>query len=153
MATDVFSRDVSYGGSFSADGCRVTFSDFGAGLLVQTLTYQYQQQISRLYEVGSPYLYLIAGRTQGRVGMSRVIGPKRIMPAFYAKYGDVCKAGDNNLKIGAKTGCHGGASDTGAEQKILLRNCVISQLGGSVNANDVLITENLDMMFLLLQFV
>jgi hypothetical protein len=148
MAQDVFSREVTFGGAFSADGARVTFADFGAGLLVQNLNYQYQQSISRLYEVGSPDIYLVAGRTQGTVTMNRVTGPKRILPEFYQQYGDVCNAGGNNVKFSASTGC-GGAVTT--RQVIDIRHAIISALGGSVNANDMIINEIITMMFLYMQ--
>lgn len=148
MSQDVFSREVTFGGAFSADGARVTFADFGAGLLVQSLNYQYQQSISRLYEVGSPDIYLVAGRTQGQVSMQRVVGPKRILPEFYQQYGDVCNAGNNNVKFSASTGC-GGAVST--RQTIDIRHAIVTALGGAVNANDMIINESLTMMFLYLQ--
>jgi hypothetical protein len=148
MSQDVFSREVTFGGAFSADGARVTFADFGAGLLVQNLNYQYQQSISRLYEVGSPDIYLVAGRTQGTVSMQRVVGPKRILPEFYQQYGDVCNAGNNNVKFSASTGC-GGAVST--RQTIDIKHAIVTALGGTVNANDMIINENLTMMFLYLQ--
>jgi len=151
MARDVYSRQVTFGGAFSADGARITFAGFGAGLLVQTLSYQYQQAISRLYEVGSADIYLVAGRTQGQVSMARVLGPKKILPAFYRKFGDVCLAGENNMKFSARTGCAGGGNDAGALQQINIKHIVITSMGGSVNANDMIINEQLSMMFLFMQ--
>jgi hypothetical protein len=148
MARDVFSRQVTFGGTFAADGARITFADFGAGLLVQNLSYQYQQNISRMYEVGSTDIYLVAGRTQGQVSMARVLGPKKILPAFYRKFGDVCLAGENNMKFSARTGCGGGGAEAGGLQQIDINHIVISQMGGSVNANDMIINETLSMMFL-----
>ena len=148
MSQDVFSREVTFGGAFSADGARITFADLGAGLLVQNLNYQYQQSISRLYEVGSPDIYLVAGRTQGTVTMNRVVGPKRILPEFYQQYGNVCNAGNNNIKFSAATGC-GGAVST--RQVIDIRHAIVTALGGAVNANDMIINESLTMMFLYLQ--
>lgn len=148
MSQDVFSREVTYGGAFSADAARITFADFGAGLLVQNLNYQYQQAVSRIYEVGSSDIYLVAGRTQGTVAMNRVVGPKKILPEFYTQYGDVCNAGNNNVKFAASTGC-GGAIST--RQVIDIRHAIITALGGAVNSNDMIINESLTMMFLYLQ--
>jgi hypothetical protein len=153
MAQDVFSRQISFGGAFSADGARITFAEFGAGLLVQSLNYSYQQSISRLYEVGSPDIYLVAGRTQGQVAMQRVIGPKRIIPEFYQQYGSVCNAGENNLKFSAVTGCSSGGEFAGGKQQINIKHAVISSLGGAVNSNDMVINESLSMMFLFMQIV
>jgi hypothetical protein len=146
MATDVFSRDVSYGGAFSADGAAVTFTNFGAGLLVQNISYVYQQAITRLYEVGSSDIYLVAGRTQGQVTLARVLGPSVLMPAFYTQYGNVCNAAGNSLTFTAQMGC--GSQGGGQVQTVGINHAVISQLGGSVSAQDMVINETLAMMFL-----
>lgn len=149
MSQDVFSREVSYGGSFSADSTRITFSDFGAGMLTQQLSWQYQQNITRLYEVGSADIYLVSGRTQGQVTMQRVIGPKKLLPAFYKKFGDVCNARSNHMKFSGNVGC--GSSTSGSKQTIDIKNVVIQQVGGSVQAESNLIQESLGLMFLALQ--
>jgi hypothetical protein len=145
MATDIFSREVNYGGAFSADGASVQFAGYGAGFLIQSLRWTYQQQITRLYEVGSPDIYLVAGRTQGSVAMQRVLGPLAIATAFYQQYGNVCGAGQNNLSFTMETGCGGAAAGT---QTIDIRHAVISQIGGAVSAQDMVIHETLAMMFL-----
>jgi len=149
MATDIFSRDVSYGGSFSADGAAVTFANFGPGMLVQNINYVYQQSITRLYEVGSPRIYLVAGRTQGQVTFARVMGPVALTQGFYQTFGNVCNAAGNSLAFSAQMGC--GTQGGGATYTIGLNHCVISQLGGSVSAQDMVINETVAMMFLFMQ--
>lgn len=146
MPQDVFSRQVNFGGSFSADGAKITFGAFNAGLLVQQIQWQYQQNISRIYEVGSPDIYLIAGRTQGQVTVSRVLGPRTLALNFYTQFGDVCKAAKNHLQFTAQTGCGGGGG--GGRQRINLKHCVIQQLGSSVAAQDMIINETIMMIFL-----
>ena len=146
MATDVFSREVAYGGAFSADGASVSFTDFGEGMLVQSISYVYQQAISRIYEVGSAKVFLVAGRTQGRVTLARVLGPTALLPAFYIQYGDVCNAADNSMLFTAAMGCGAGAG--GETQSINIRHVVIAQLGGSISAQDMIINESLQLMFL-----
>jgi len=149
MATDIFSREVSYGGSFSSDGASVQFAGYGAGFLIQSLNWTYQQNITRLYEVGSPDIYLVAGRTQGSVTMQRVMGPLAIATAFYEQYGNVCGAGQNNLSFTMTTGCGGAEAAT---QTIDIRHAVITQLAGAVSAQDMVIHETMAMMFLFMQF-
>ena len=148
MATDIFSRTVNYGGAFSADGVTVTFGPFGAGMLVQNISYSYQQAITRLYEVGSPDLYLVAGRTQGQNQLSRVLGPSAILPTFYAQYGDVCNAAGNSIAFSAVMAC--GAGGTGTPITITMNHCVINQLGVSVSAQDMIVNESLSMIYLYL---
>jgi hypothetical protein len=152
MARDVYSREVAFGGAFSADGARVTFGDeFSAGMLVQNINYQYTQNITRLYELGGPDIYLVAGRTQGQASVARIIGPRRLAVAFYTKFGNVCNAGENILRFSARTGCAEGASDADGGQDIVLRQVVLSNIGGSVSANDMIINESLAFMFLILE--
>jgi len=150
MALDIFSRDVNYGGSFSADGASVQFAGFGAGFLIQSLQWTYQQNVTRLYEVGSPDIYLVAGRTQGNVSMKRVLGPTSIATAFYQQYGNVCGAGQNSLSFTMETGCGGQQAGT---QTIDIRHVVITQLGGAVSAQDMVIHETLAMMFLFMNIL
>ena len=58
MAADVFSRQgQDFGGSFAADAAKVVFSatdlnDGGVGLLTQSLSFNYTQSITRMYEIG-----------------------------------------------------------------------------------------------------
>ncbi len=145
MPTDVFSRDVSYGGAFSSDGTAVTFTGFGAGLLAQHIKYTYQQKISRIYEVGSRNIYLVAGRTQGNASMTRVMGPSAIMPSFYTTYGNVCNAGSNSMTFAATTGCGGAAAGS---MLIELDHVVIRALSGAVRANEMIIMESMELLFL-----
>lgn len=146
MPQDVYSRQVNFGGAFSADGARVTFGNFNAGMLVQQIQWQYQQNISRIYEVGSPDIYLIAGRTQGQVTVNRVLGPRALAIAFYNQFGDVCNAGQNHIQFRAQTGCAGAAG--GARQQINMRHVVIQTMGGAVAARDMIINETITMIFL-----
>ena len=150
MTTDIFSHDVAYGGSFSADGAAITFANFGAGLIVQSLQYVYQQAISRVYELGSKFVYLIAGRTQGQLSIHRILGPSMLMPAFYTQFGDVCNAGENHLSFRATMGC--GSHDSGQSQLISIRSAVISQIGGAVTTQDMVLNETMAMAFLSLLY-
>lgn len=147
MARDVFSREIVYGGAFSSDGTRITFGDFRCGMMVQAINYQYSQNINRLYEVGCPDVYLVAGRTQGQAGVQKVLGPKKLSSMFYRQFGDACNR-NNNIKFTAVAGCTG--DDGGAEQVVKLKHCVLTQVQGAVNANDMLINDSVSMMFLIL---
>ena len=57
MASDIFSRNVDFGGVFSADGAALTFTspsgngEFEAGMLVQNVQYHLSNQNSFLYIV------------------------------------------------------------------------------------------------------
>ncbi len=156
---DIFGRasDV-FGGAFSADDALITFpADFGSGvvgddgaalgLIAQNLQYNYQQQVVRIYELTSNSQYYIAGRTQGTAGMARILGPKPIQIAFYTKYGDVCNAGNNIVEINLLTGCTSGDKPVTQGFALTLKYLVITSLGGMINAQDMIVNEQVAMMF------
>jgi hypothetical protein len=146
---DIFTRDVSLGGVFTADGATLSFDQMTAGLLAQSVQWQYQQNITRLYEIASSDVYLVAGRTQGQATVARVIGPTALAEAFYTTYGDVCNAATNTLEFSAEAGCPGDTNDT---VTITLNNIVIQSYGGAVAAQDMVVNEQLSMLFLSLDY-
>ena len=176
---DIFNRQSdAFGGSFSADGAFLTFASpgvggtaglvgsqsptsLGVGLLTQSIQVGYQQQVLRLYEIGTNYHFYVAGRTSGNASVARVLGPRPISIAFYNKYGDVCEAATNILTLTMATGCRSTgdfanpAGFGGAQFNIRMLFCVITNFGFSMNAQDAMINENLQLMFcsLLLQDV
>lgn len=147
---DIFNRNTDqFGGSFSADQASVTFPALAgggadAGLLMQNMQVNYTQQITRLYELSSPAIYYVGGRTAGQASVGRVIGPRKIAAAFYQTYGDVCNAASNTLHFAMVTGC-GAAS--GSRAAYTAHFVVIQSVGLSVGAQDMLINEQLAMMF------
>jgi hypothetical protein len=161
---DVYSRGGhDFNGSFAADAAKVVFAAGaelnagGVGLLTQGLNVSYQQQISRIYEIGSQKTYYVGGRTQGSANMERVFGPRVLSSAFYKKFGDVCSARDNLINFQLEAGCEQGGSWTGnsglmhgaafAKAGFSLHNCVITSMGFSVRAQDMIINEQVQLMF------
>lgn len=147
---DIFNRSTdSFGGSFSSDQARVTFPGLtgggsDSGLLMQNLQANYQQQITRLYELSSNAIYYVGGRTSGQANISRVIGPRKIAATFYSTYGDVCNAATNTIHFSMTTGC-GGATD--ARASYTAHFVVVNSVAIGVGAADMLINESLSMMF------
>jgi hypothetical protein len=158
MAADVFSRQgQDFGGSFAADAAKVVFSatdlnDGGVGLLTQSLSFNYTQSITRMYEIGSQKTFYVAGRAQGQATLARVLGPRPVQLAFYQKYGNVCNAASNNIDFVADTGCQAGGADsfTGGVYAFTLRGAVITSIQVSVQANDMIINESLTLMYIAL---
>jgi hypothetical protein len=154
QVTDIYSRNVAYGGSFSADSVTMTFTSTnasgGVGNLVQNLQMSYAQSITRLYEVGSPNTYFIAGRAQGNGTLGRVIGPKLLTQAFYQKYGNVCNVKDNVLRFEGAFGC--GPNITNQSGEIIASFVVLNNIALQVNAEQVVITENIGFMFAAMEY-
>lgn len=147
---DIFNRTTDvFGGTFAADQAQMTFPalDGGgsdAGLLVMNMNVSYTQQLTRLYELGSPALYYVVGRTAGQAAVGRVVGPRKIAAAFYQTYGDACNAATNLLHFSMTTGC-GGVAGSGASYTAMF--VVVTTVGLAVNSTDMLISEQLSMVF------
>lgn len=169
MSNDIFNRKTDvFGGSFASDLATITFPNvtglggtFAAdfGLLIQRMQTVYQQQVTRLYEVGRPAIYYVGGRTNGDITIDRVVGPRTIQEVFYRKFGDVCQALTNTLDFEIATGCgEFGTIDGGAEgfnegyASYASFFCVITSIGLGVQAADMLINENLRIMFSSFQY-
>jgi len=146
---DIYNRrsDAS-GGSFTADGAQMLFAMQGlsaeTGMLVQQLGVQYQQQVTRLYEIGSNAIYHIGGRTAGNGTLNRVLGPKKLAKAFYLTYGDICNIARNTLQFEVAAGC-----TEVFDEKVAIhcRFVAINQTGFGVNAGDMMINETIGLMF------
>jgi len=157
MARDIFNRRTDvFGGSFASDEASISFPAVGqsgaqdVGLLIQRLQTTYQQQVTRLYEVGRPAIYYVGGRTNGDATVDRVVGPRTIADSFYEKYGDVCQARTNSLEFNIETGC--GDAEEGGYASYTCYFCVITSIGLGVQASDMLINESLRIMFSSFQY-
>jgi hypothetical protein len=142
---DIFNRNVStLGGVFTSDEAKLTLKG-NLGVLVQQLQFTYAQTITRLYEVGGANIYYVGGRTQGQMNVNRVVGPTGTICALYATYGDVCKAKENVITLAMQqTDCSVGQT---ARTVYTMKNCVITQTGVGVAAQDMIVNENATMMF------
>lgn len=156
---DIFNRNTNtFGGSFAADDAFITFpslqdaatgQSIGAdiGLLIQRLSMSYQQSITRMYEVGRAAIYYVGGRTNGDIGVERVIGPKAISKEFYQTYGDMCRARQNTLNFSMQSGCGFNDAGTRAVVDYACHFCVVTTVGVNVAAADMIINESIRIMF------
>lgn len=139
--------------SFSADSAILTFVGGVDPALVQNINFNYSQNITRLYEVGGPgaglkqRTYYVGGRTQGQAGIARVVGPKTTLAAFYRQYGNVCLAKGNSISLSFYAGC------TSANLvAYVLTGVVITNIGFSVQAMDMVFNENTALQFVDLDY-
>lgn len=172
MALDVFQRSTSnFGGAFTADRAKLIIPGAGnLGLLVQSLQVQYAQSVTRLYDITSDRIYYVGGRTQGQLQLARVIGPVGTLKGLYSCFGDVCRAQKNTLSLELKetncagnvgagqpgsavtinelqNGCTTPAANAATSSKYDIYFCVITQVGIGVQAQDMVINEQSQMMF------
>jgi hypothetical protein len=153
MPTTIFGRTPQpFGGAFSSDSTFLVFSApegstiNAAGLLVQDINVGYEQRITKVYEIGSRAIYYFRGPSEGRASISRVLGPLPLLKEFYARYGNVCNAGINNLTFVASTGCQFPAPPTSIFG-FTLTGVVINAWNFRTQAENMVLYENLNLMF------
>lgn len=153
---DIYGRTADqFGGAFAADAAVITFGSLaagGVGLLVQSASFMYTQQVTRIYEIGSNLSFYVGGRTQGQASVQRVLGPRMIVAGFYTQFGNVCNAGQNQLSITLGSSCLPtdptlGGLDLLGYIDLVAMFCVITSIGVSVNAGDMIVNESLSLMF------
>jgi hypothetical protein len=151
MAKSVFSptggRDQYHGGSFRADDVTLNWTGGGAkdGALVQRAEWRCQRIIQTIYEIGSVAVYYVGNRRQGTATFSRIVTGNNQFKEFAKKFGDICKP--ENLEIDAKqAGC--GENVTAGGVKYTLVDSLLTELGASVTAQEVVITENMGFQFI-----
>lgn len=136
----VFAGGQTYNGGFRADQLRLTFAGLDvAGFLVQNVQFQYTQQITMLYEIGSSNVYYVGGRAQGSATLARVVGPAPLGAQFLRQFNDLCSPQDINFD--ASNGCRGGGVN------YTLEDAVLTTVSVSVQAQDVVINEQLQFIF------
>lgn len=148
---EIFTRTGSVlAGVFSADTGRLSFGAGVPTVLVQNIGATYMQNVTRLYEVGNigqkARVYYVGGRAQGQLQMARVVGPGVLLGAYYTKFGNVCFAKTNIIRF---TLDQPDCSPGGAAVTVVYTcaACVITQVGISVAAQDMIINENSQLMF------
>lgn len=173
----VFKRaETTWGGAFSANSVRVSFGAGGAdpnaaggiGLdiaLMQNLSLSYAQNVTRLFEIGTvnvggaakSRVYYVGGRAQGNLSIGRMIGPKAMLSVYYEKYGDVCTADKNSLRLtfessdcaGANIASNGRPANAAVAGTFVFTcsYCVLTQIGISLASEQFLVSESSQMMF------
>lgn len=149
MAKDVFQREIDIGTPLASESIRLLVSGLtDEDMLAQNVRIEYRQNVSRLWEVGSAKTFFIAGRTEGTLAVGRVVGGKGVSQEFIRKYGDVCNSASNTITMALQAGC-GQTADKG---KISASNVIITSIAYAINAREMMITEDLGMMFSRLEF-
>lgn len=152
MALDLYGRQEPVsGGAFSADSALMSFAGItGVGLVTQQINFNYQQNVTRIFEVGTNFQYYIVGRSQGSMSLNRVLGPRALAFAFYSVYGNPCNVPNNTINIDMAQGCDN-ANDPQAAANIAslsILGTLLQQAGFSVQGEQMMISEQAQAMFI-----
>lgn len=165
MARDIYGRQTAtWGGAFSSDDVLLTFSQAqGAAtpLMLQTLQFSYQQNVSQLYDLTSRNVYMIAGKPAGQGNMSQIMGPRRLASAFMRAYGQVCNAGNHDLNFTVRGGCVGDTPLSSAgdnistwdtAQSFFAKYVVLTSMTLGLQTPNVIVTSGMTLSFAGLEF-
>mgnify|MGYP001310900587 CR=1 FL=1 len=138
----VFAGGQVHNGGFRADQLSLTFGGVDVrGFLVQNVQFSYTQQVTLLYEIGSEFVYYVGGRAQGTATLARVIGPAPAAAQFINMFNDLCDPQD--IEFDASSGCEDGTGGT-----YTLEDAVLTTVSVSVTAQDIVINEQLQFIFI-----
>jgi hypothetical protein len=146
--SSVFASPQTYNGGFRADKLKLQIAGTDvAGMLFQNVQFSFTQQITMLYEIGSSFVYYVGGRAQGTATIAFVVGPGQAQSQLLQNYGDLCNP--KNIGFKADAGCEG---RTAGGINYTLISAVLTTVAGSVNSNDLVINQQLQFMFIDLQY-
>jgi len=138
---DILGRTATVGEPFSADDTELLFVGASSqSLVVQQLGITYQQNITRLWEIGTDKQYFVSGHQEGGMTMARVVGPKPLVGEFLTQYGDVCNIQSNHITLWVKGSC---GTEAG---QIKATGCVVTRVAYSINAQDMVINESVNLL-------
>jgi len=151
-------KDQTIGGAFTAENCTLDLNGT-VGAIVQRVQFNIERPINFVYEISpenSPgqNVYYIGGRRRGTATFERVVGGSGTFKAFIDNYGPLCAATGADIILKAKGGCAiGGGAIAGSKTiTYTLKYPKITALGGSVSAQDIIIMETVQMVFLELKY-
>ena len=157
--TAIYERQkTSHGGSFASDTAVLSVAGDAATKLgiVSNFQASFAQAISRIYSVaatdgtdaGTVPVFYVGGRTQGQLSLGRVVGPQgSALCAFYRKMGNVCSPEDLTFTLSAGSGTAGSTKCDPAKVDYTAEACVLTNVGIQVGSQDMIVNENLTMMF------
>lgn len=142
----VFSAAQTHRGGFRADQLNMVIQGTPVdGLVIQNVNFTFSQQVTMLYEIGSVasnFVYYVGGRTQGTASIARILGPAASQALFIENFGDLCEPAD--MEFDASSGC---PRDGGGDVRYTLISAILTTLALSVTANDIVINETMQFMF------
>lgn len=145
---DIFGRnDSPFAGAFAADASFLVIGGQNmATHLIQQLSVNYSQNVNTLFEIGSNNRYYVVGRTTGQLQLGKIIGPGILSSAWLAFLGNPCSQGNKDVWLWLGNSACTGAG-VGGSIILYARAVVIMSVGYSMQAQDMLINEQVQAMF------
>ena len=145
---DVFGRDDGgTAGTFLSEGGTTQVNGKGEDLLLQNIQVTYQRPINFIFGLGDTKRYMVVGRAQGSFSIGRIVGPAAANANFLSAKADPCKSPNGaSFKIVMGGGCPITpplAAATAKSVTLDLKGAFLTSVGYTIQAQDVMINENL----------
>lgn len=137
-----FGNQQKHVGSFRAEDLTLKAGGVAAAL-VQSCQFNCQRTVNMMYEIGTNNVYYVGNRRQGNVQMSRVIAASDSLRKIIQDYSDICDPKTLELDVSGA----GGNKCVKSKRNYKMHHSLITVLGGSVQAQDSILTENMTFMF------
>ena len=137
-------------GVIKAEDVKLKFNLADAiGAIVQQAEWSLERTVNMLYEVGTQNVYYVGDRRKGQAKFSRVVGGAADFKKMVTDYGNLCTAPKNTmiLEVGASSCAAAGGIVNGQALTYNLLGVTLTSIGASVSANDIVVTENMNFMF------
>lgn len=130
---------------FALDSVIAAFSAGIPAALLQAVRGQTSAPLRTFYEINTPGnvggMYYAVTRPNSSLSLSRMMGPKNLMAAFFAKFGNACAAKSNTMRFQATTSdCSDNLENTPAGFEA--SGCVLENYGFVLQAEQSLISED-----------
>lgn len=150
----IFDQPQTIGGAFTADDCGLSGDGLGDGAVVQRVQIRIERPINFIYEIGEPgpptYVYYVGNRRRGQATFERVVGGSKNFTTFIEKYSKLCE-NSGPIELTANGGCDLGAG-IGQGVRYTLITPKLTALGVSATAEQVIILENVELVFIDLEY-
>lgn len=170
-------QKTQFAGAFASDVAALTFAGATTGLgIVQNVQISFAQQVARIYDVsnggsagglsqGLVPVFYVGGRTQGQGTIARILGPQSgALCDFYNAMGNVCAPQDLTFTFTGGCGLADANDQLKPSQVATLANAtkgsttlskvaytitgaLMTNIGVTVGSQDMLVNENITLMF------
>jgi len=138
-----FGRTINYAGGYLPENTRVSFSGMTTGGIVREVRIDFQQEVSRMWDLGSGSVFLVAGQANGTFSFGTIASPVNL-PVY-----TVCAPGTvsfNSSSGFCGKGRAGGGTTTGGGYT--LQNVVSSSKGVQASSDSMVVIDTIGGIFL-----
>ena len=150
MANDIYGSTKQLAGTFKGTVATLTIASADAALtgsLVQNLSFNYNRQVTRLFEIGSENQYFIIGSSEGQGQIGSILGPSNIVVEVLNRLGDACKASENVVAFLARSEFCAGRRSTNVGLRVVCYGALLTGVNVGITAQDFLVQQGGQFMF------